>query len=278
VFPVSLNRRGMIFGNNGSDKRPGDVVEFVEFYPQDDHPAGSSQDPVVFGMPESESLVMTKSMAKERYLLRDADFEKAGLKPFYGVYAQMEKEDKAKTREGAGNIGNIKDEPYLVQDLERATLMRYGSEKEFRREQLRREIKRRRRSGRSSIKDLPWDPALGNRPESVIHEPVGQRAVHTAIATNSVVMVGKLGAFVVTGSASVLSEVIHSLADVGNQCLLAVGIAQSLREADSSHPYGYATDRSPSATTTTTSSSSSSSPLDLLLSLSLSVSPSETHT
>lgn len=118
------------------------------------------------------------------------------------------------------------DKPYLVQDLERATLLRYGSEKEFRREQLRREIKRRRRSGRSSISDLPWDPALGRMPESVIHEPVGQRAVRTAIVTNSVVMLSKMGAFVATGSASVLSEVIHSIADLGNQCLLAVGKRQ----------------------------------------------------
>ena len=70
---------------------------------------------------------------------------------------------------------------------------------------------------------MPWDPALGKMPESVIAEPVGQRAVRTAIVTNSVVMASKMGAFVATGSASVLSEVIHSIADLGNQCLLAVG-------------------------------------------------------
>lgn len=29
----------------------------------------------------------------------------------------------------------------------------------------------------------------------------------------------------------------------GNQCLLIVGINQSLKEADAAHPYGYATER-----------------------------------
>ena len=36
---------------------------------------------------------------------------------------------------------------------------------------------------------------------------VGRRAVHTAIATNAIVLAGKMGGFLVTGSASVLSEV-----------------------------------------------------------------------
>jgi hypothetical protein len=189
--------------------------------------------PVVFGMPTSEDQVMTKAKAKARYLLREIDFMR--IKPYYDAYSQKTPDESQTT---------LDDEvPYLVQDLERVCMHRYGSEKEFRREQLRREMKRRRKSGRSSISDLPWDPALGKMPESVIREPVGQRAVHTAIATNSVVLMSKVVAFGYTGSASVLSEVIHSIADLGNQILLAVGISQSMREADALHPYGYATDR-----------------------------------
>jgi len=131
-----------------------------EFYPVEDLRRGV-EGPVVFGLPETEHEVMTKAMAKERYLLRDSDF--ANLKPYYDEGAQ-----------GTQQTTKDEDTPFMVQDIERATLRRYGSEKEFRREQLRREIKRRRRSGRSSISDLPWDPALGKMPESVIHEPVGQ--------------------------------------------------------------------------------------------------------
>lgn len=64
----------------------------------------------------------------------------------------------------------------------------------------------------------------------------GTRAVYTAIGTNFIVLISKVGAFAMTGSASVLSEVIHSIADLLNQCLLAVGIYQSQKEPDATHP------------------------------------------
>ncbi len=66
------------------------------------------------------------------------------------------------------------------------------------------------------------------------------RAVYTAIGGNTLVMVAKFVAFALTGSGAMLSEGIHSLADVGNQCLLALGIRTSARTADEAHPYGYA--------------------------------------
>ncbi len=65
-------------------------------------------------------------------------------------------------------------------------------------------------------------------------------AVYTALGANSLVMVAKFGAFLLTGSGAMLSEGIHSLADVGNQALLAVGLKQAARPADDSHPMGYA--------------------------------------
>ena len=52
-------------------------------------------------------------------------------------------------------------------------------------------------------------------------------AVYAAIIGNSVVMVAKFVAFGLTGSSAMLSEGIHSFADVSNQCLLALGIARS---------------------------------------------------
>jgi divalent metal cation (Fe/Co/Zn/Cd) transporter len=64
----------------------------------------------------------------------------------------------------------------------------------------------------------------------------GTRAVYTAIGTNFIVLVTKVGALAMTGSASVLSEVVHSVADLLNQCLLAVGIYQSQKEPDQAHP------------------------------------------
>lgn len=68
---------------------------------------------------------------------------------------------------------------------------------------------------------------------------VGSRAVGAAILGNMGVVVAKLGGWACTGSGAMLSEAFHSLADLGNQCMLAIGLQQSLRAADSARPYGY---------------------------------------
>lgn len=67
-------------------------------------------------------------------------------------------------------------------------------------------------------------------------------AVYAAIGGNSLVMVAKFVGFGLTGSGAMLSEGIHSLADVGNQVLLAVGMRNSQREPDAEHPFGYGRD------------------------------------
>jgi len=66
-----------------------------------------------------------------------------------------------------------------------------------------------------------------------------EKAVYTAIFGNTIVTVAKFGAFFATGSAAMWSEGVHSLADVSNQVLLALGIARSRRNPDQEHPYGY---------------------------------------
>jgi hypothetical protein len=193
---------------------------------------------------------MTRASAKVAYLLGDEDL--ANIKPA-----------------NRGPEGAASPVVYYVKDLEKACIKYWGSEKEFRREQLRREIQRRRKelrqrnlqaviesgtqtlpslygferlaallSGRAATAfhgpsadaaalrnkpaatyaDLPWDPALGRLPDAEQDSlPLGARAVNTAIATNAVVAASKLVAFVVTGSASILSEAVHSIADLGNQ-------------------------------------------------------------
>ena len=64
-------------------------------------------------------------------------------------------------------------------------------------------------------------------------------AVYAAIGGNSIVTVAKFAGFVMTGSGALLSEAVHSLADVGNQTLLAVGMKKGQKEADEAHPFGY---------------------------------------
>ena len=67
-------------------------------------------------------------------------------------------------------------------------------------------------------------------------------AVYAAIGGNTLVMVAKFVGFALTGSGAMLSEGIHSLADVANQVLLAVGMDRSQRPADREHPFGYGRD------------------------------------
>ena len=68
------------------------------------------------------------------------------------------------------------------------------------------------------------------------------KAVYAAIGANSVITVTKLTAFAFTGSGAMLSEGIHSFADVLNQTLLALGIKKAKKEPDADHPYGYGRD------------------------------------
>lgn len=68
-------------------------------------------------------------------------------------------------------------------------------------------------------------------------------AVYSAIIGNTIVMFTKLAAFLFSGSGAMLSEAIHSFADVSNQCLLALGIQKSKKKPDDNHPYGYSRER-----------------------------------
>jgi len=64
-------------------------------------------------------------------------------------------------------------------------------------------------------------------------------SVVAAIGGNSIIMVGKFTAFAFSGSGAMLSEGIHSLADVLNQILLLIGIQRADKQADGQYAYGY---------------------------------------
>lgn len=71
----------------------------------------------------------------------------------------------------------------------------------------------------------------------------GGRAIIAAFLANIGIALAKFIAWFVSGSASMLAEAIHSLADSGNQLLLLFGGRQSRRRADREHPFGYGRER-----------------------------------
>ncbi len=73
--------------------------------------------------------------------------------------------------------------------------------------------------------------------------PSSKTAVAAAIGGNAMVMIAKFVAFLFTGSGAMLSEAIHTLADLINQILLMIGIVRSGKIADDTFAYGYQAER-----------------------------------
>jgi len=93
------------------------------------------------------------------------------------------------------------------------------------------------------------DPPAGPGPAGTA-VPAGQarasgaaRGVLTALGANLGIAATKFAAFAITGSASMLAESVHSLADCGNQVLLLVGRRRSRRAETEEHQFGFGTER-----------------------------------
>lgn len=71
----------------------------------------------------------------------------------------------------------------------------------------------------------------------------GTRAVIAALGANVGIAAIKFGAFLFTGSSSMLAESVHSLVDSGNQGLLLLGANRSRQDATPEHPFGYGRNR-----------------------------------
>jgi cation diffusion facilitator family transporter len=69
------------------------------------------------------------------------------------------------------------------------------------------------------------------------------RAVFAALGANLGIAVVKFVAFLITGSASMLAESVHSVADTGNEVLLLVGRGRSLRPPSDEHQFGFGRER-----------------------------------
>jgi cation diffusion facilitator family transporter len=67
--------------------------------------------------------------------------------------------------------------------------------------------------------------------------------VVAAFAANLGIAATKFAAFVITGSASMLAESVHSVADSGNQALLLIGHSRAGREETEEHQFGFGAER-----------------------------------
>ena len=70
-----------------------------------------------------------------------------------------------------------------------------------------------------------------------------KKAIFAAFLANLGIAIAKVAAAIVTGSASMLAEAIHSFADTGNQGLLFLGGRRAAKPADEHHQFGYGAER-----------------------------------
>lgn len=71
----------------------------------------------------------------------------------------------------------------------------------------------------------------------------GTKAIIAAMLANAGIAIAKFVAYLVTSSASMLAESIHSVADTANQGLLLLGGKRAQKLADSRHQFGYGRER-----------------------------------
>ncbi|KAF5271191.1 hypothetical protein FQR65_LT05335 [Abscondita terminalis] len=136
---------------------------------------------------------------------------------------------------------------YWRKDVEAKALEIWGSKENLLKELLKRDIERKKyqqniftvkRRLRDYRRELGKTPGMEEAEEGLMGR--SGKVVITAIAINATNCLFKLFAWMYTGSHSMFSECIHSLADMINQIILAYGIHKSIQIADSYHPYGYA--------------------------------------
>ncbi|XP_016968894.2 zinc transporter 9 isoform X1 [Drosophila rhopaloa] len=140
---------------------------------------------------------------------------------------------------------------YWRRDVEAKAVEVWGSKENLLRERLKREVERKQYQQIYDSADLftvkrrlrDYRREMGSRTKVMLDnrkesEKSGQ-VVATAIAINAANLLFKAGGWLYSGSHSMFAEVIHSLADLINQLILAFGIYKSSQSPDIDHPYGY---------------------------------------
>lgn len=70
-----------------------------------------------------------------------------------------------------------------------------------------------------------------------------KKAILAALVANLGIAIAKFVGFLITRSAGMLAESVHSVADSGNQALLLLGSRRARRQATAEHPFGFGRER-----------------------------------
>ena len=98
-------------------------------------------------------------------------------------------------------------------------------------------IKERKAAEERFMRHESIEDASQNR--ALLPKTLSWNTVARALIGNSVITLLKFGVFIQTGSAAMLSEAVHTLADSGNQMLLLKGLQQASQTPDKRFQYGY---------------------------------------
>lgn len=136
---------------------------------------------------------------------------------------------------------------YWRKDVEARAIEVWGSKENLLKERLRNELERKYQQQHiftMKRRLREYRREQGSLTDQKMAEKAGLfgssgRVVLTAVAINGANFVIKMIGWLTSGSHSMFSESIHSLADTINQIILAFGIHKSVQRADSDHPYGY---------------------------------------
>ncbi|XP_071511620.1 proton-coupled zinc antiporter SLC30A9, mitochondrial-like [Diadema antillarum] len=176
----------------------------------------------------TDNNTLTAVRAMNDYLLKSSDLEQLRQTARRSPYDQESSQPKMMV--------------YLRSDVEQKAIEVWGSMEAL-------QLEKKKRKEREAIYKehlfllkramREYDQFFGSKQasQSVFAGP--GKVVLSAIAINATNFLFKLVAWMYSGSSSMFSEAIHSAADVCNQCILFLGIRQSIKKPSRDHPYGY---------------------------------------
>ncbi|XP_029444548.1 zinc transporter 9 [Rhinatrema bivittatum] len=252
-LPTYAASQHRVYSADGQTKGPGSKDSSVSAAEGNTPQSGTGQEPGSVGQktafPKLPLQVKVKAVLKKReygakYMQNNFITGVRAMNEFCLKLSDLEQLRKIRQRSPHDDTETFT--VYLRSDVESKALEAWGSpealirERKWRKEEERayKENHFRNQKLLKEYKDFLGDTKPRSSTAKMFLKGPG-KVVMVAICINGLNFFFKLLAWVYTGSASMFSEAIHSLADTCNQALLALGISQSARIPDPDHPYGF---------------------------------------